>query len=46
MAIANRKFAHPETAGRPTADRTMAFVILMPGLVFWAVVIAVVIKFY
>ena len=46
MTIANRKFAHVERAGPPIADRKMAFVILMPGLVFWAAVIAVVIKFY
>jgi hypothetical protein len=46
MAVANRKFVHPETTERPLADRTMAFVVLMPGLVFWAVVLAVVFKFY
>jgi len=46
MATARRKLAHVEPAEPPIADRTMAFIILMPGLVFWAAVIAVVIKFY
>ena len=46
MAIAGRRFVHSEAPEGLIPDRTLAFIVLMPGLVFWAAVISVVIKFF